>query len=231
MQISRQKTNRYSGFTLAEVLITLGIIGIVAAMTIPVLVNYFTEQAYITQFQKVYTELSQAYIQAAQDSGTTANQWASQQDLYNNLKPYLKVSQDCNGNKGCFPNLNYKTMNGDATSNNFYNLSGAYYYKFRLADGASICTSNVLGNLYIDTNGDKAPNRLGYDLFMVYLDTKNNAPYIRWTTAVDSADVNFCNNNSTAKGTYNGWGCSYWVLRHWNMDYLHRDLTSAEWNN
>lgn len=48
------KSQRYTGFTLAEVLITLGIIGIVAAMTIPTLVNNSQKKSYVTQLKKFY---------------------------------------------------------------------------------------------------------------------------------------------------------------------------------
>ena len=50
------------GFTLAEVLVTLGIIGVVSAMTLPTLVKNHQRQVYVTQLQKVYNELSQALL-------------------------------------------------------------------------------------------------------------------------------------------------------------------------
>ena len=55
-----QKYNltKSSGFTLAEVLVTLGIIGVVAAMTIPTLMQNYQRQSYVTQLKKVYNELN-----------------------------------------------------------------------------------------------------------------------------------------------------------------------------
>ena len=50
-------------FTLAEVLITLGIIGIVAAMTMPVLIAKYRSKVLETQFKKRYSEVSQVFIQ------------------------------------------------------------------------------------------------------------------------------------------------------------------------
>lgn len=55
---------RRFAFTLAEVLITLGIIGVVAAMTIPVLVQKYKEQATVTRVKKFYSVFSQAYTMA-----------------------------------------------------------------------------------------------------------------------------------------------------------------------
>lgn len=48
--------NKRFGFTLSEVLVTLGIIGVVSAMTVPTLMNNYQRQAYVTQLHKVYNE-------------------------------------------------------------------------------------------------------------------------------------------------------------------------------
>lgn len=66
---------KISGFTLAEVLITLGIIGVVAALTIPVLMNYYAKNSTVTKLQKSYTILSQAIKLSEQDNGPTS-QWS-----------------------------------------------------------------------------------------------------------------------------------------------------------
>ena len=47
-------------FTLAEVLVTLAIIGVVAAMTVPTLMQNYQRKVYVAQLQKVYNEASQA---------------------------------------------------------------------------------------------------------------------------------------------------------------------------
>ena len=62
---------RRVGFTLAEVLITLGIIGIVSAMTIPTLVKNYQQMLLVTRFKKEYSTLSQAYKLALLDFGPT----------------------------------------------------------------------------------------------------------------------------------------------------------------
>ena len=57
-----KRTNGLGGFTLAEVLITLGIIGVVAAMTMPTLINSTQGAQYKTAFKKSLTVLSQAVV-------------------------------------------------------------------------------------------------------------------------------------------------------------------------
>lgn len=56
-------------FTLAEVLITLGIIGIVAALTMPALINSYQKMVLKNQFKKVYSTISQAFVKAQADLG------------------------------------------------------------------------------------------------------------------------------------------------------------------
>ena len=55
-------------FTLAEVLVTLGIIGVVSAMTVPTLMQNYQRKSYVTQLHKVYNELSQALVQYQNDN-------------------------------------------------------------------------------------------------------------------------------------------------------------------
>lgn len=57
------------GFTLAEVLITLGIIGVVAAMTLPSLVSNYQKQAYVAGIKKAYSMLSNMMSKIAADEG------------------------------------------------------------------------------------------------------------------------------------------------------------------
>ena len=53
---------KFKGFTLAEVLITLGIIGVVAAMTMPTLINSTQGAQYKTAYKKALSVLSQAVV-------------------------------------------------------------------------------------------------------------------------------------------------------------------------
>lgn len=87
-------------FTLAEVLITLGIIGIVAELTIPTLINSFEKQVVVVSLQKFYSNMSQAiklseitngqtsqWVYPAQYDPVTTKQWF---DTY--LAPYIKYN-------------------------------------------------------------------------------------------------------------------------------------------
>ena len=86
----------FQGFTLAEVLITLGIIGVVAAMTMPSLIANHKEKETVAKLKKVYSVLQQATTFAKQEYGEVS-EW-DYSDPYEfgqkYFKPYLKVIVD-----------------------------------------------------------------------------------------------------------------------------------------
>ena len=66
---------KVSAFTLAEVLITLGVIGVVAALTIPQLVKNYKEKVLLQQAKKMYSVISNALVRYANDMGTPGEYW------------------------------------------------------------------------------------------------------------------------------------------------------------
>ncbi|HNW25174.1 MAG TPA: type II secretion system protein [Candidatus Gastranaerophilaceae bacterium] len=167
----------YTGFTLAEVLITLTIIGVVAALTVPNLYAYYQKTQYVTQLKKVYSEISQAIKLLMADEGvnklsasnTLTFDEVSDYDEFiqglgdNFFKKYFKVIKDCGTGYECFAN-NYKTID----ENNFSGITCSY--SVIIASGASICTSQIAspsmpGDFFVDINGLNPPNVAGRDLF------------------------------------------------------------------
>lgn len=220
---------KIKAFTLAEVLITLGIIGVVASLTLPILISSYQESTYIQQFKKVYAELSQIYIRASQDSGgETASSWDHPESF---LKPYFKTTEVCEQTAGCFPNVNYKGIKGSSTGVIPYNANISFY-KYRLADGTSIgiTAGAATKDVTIDINGDQGPNQFGYDAFVLTLTDNNGAPYI--DGSANFYQLKDCSKTlATTNGAHSrdGGSCAHWIIKSWNMDYLHRDLSSSEW--
>ena len=84
------------GFTLAEVLITLGIIGVVAAMTIPSLLQNHRKKVVETKLKKFYSTINEAVKLAEVEFGPAKDwEWNTPDDMYNNyLKKYLSNVQE-----------------------------------------------------------------------------------------------------------------------------------------
>lgn len=219
-------------FTLAEVLITLGIIGVVAALTMPSLIAKYKERETVVKLKKMYSVISQAYQQVLNDNGDPTN-WgltgtnaASANIVLARFTPYLKISKNCGSASGCFPNVTYKGLNNTNVVN--INTSTVHTGRAILNDGMSIyfyvqskdCNitysgaANVCANVGVDINGFNPPNQLGKDLFDFTITTDRVVPYgIAGATGEASFETDCL--------TGYGWGCAAWVVTNENLDYLH----------
>ena len=74
-----------NAFTLAEVLITLGIIGVAAAMTMPSLIAEHKEKSTIARLKKVYSVLDNAYM-LARNENMDVSSWFPDDNIKNFLK-------------------------------------------------------------------------------------------------------------------------------------------------
>ncbi len=164
-----------AAFTLAEVMVTLGIIGVVSAMTVPTLMQNYQRQSYVTQLHKVYNELSQALLRYQTDKNAINFKEAglSGSEAYTEFqKNYFKVVQDCGTTQTpCFAS-SYKKMSGSST--NFKCKYGC----MSLASGAAIGGygngTNGVYEIVVDVNGQKGPNIFGRDAFTMYIYTAQN---------------------------------------------------------
>ena len=183
-----------SGFTLAEVLVTLGIIGVVSAMTVPTLMSNHQRTVYVTQLRKVYSEFQQAAISQINSQNAINLMEAgvrSDAAMQTFIKNQFNVVKDCTGDPSDCLADSYKNMDGAAVTS--YSDTGAAC--FALASGATICakyapftlqylkasdtnadgldavkkeftSKSAIGDLIIDVNGKEGPNILGRDLFL-----------------------------------------------------------------
>ncbi len=180
-----------AAFTLAEVLITLGIIGIVAALTMPGLMAKFRQIQFETAFKKDYStiqnairfitedeNLSMCYVYWPKNMGYQSMREDCKQ-LKSSLVRVLRLSEYKNSerlkdkyirksevmaNGGRLVNGNCAMDSWLSSAHAFITLHGAIYY------------INYAGfpNIVIDVNGHTGPNRWGYDVFYMVLSKHND---------------------------------------------------------
>lgn len=212
-------------FTLAEVLITLTIIGIIASMTIPVVVQNIQDNGFQTKMKKEYSVLSEAFQLIKNENGGSfvdalagcSNPSVCISDIFKQKLSYLK---SCDTNDGanlnvCFPELSkIKFLNGTA-ANDMY-VGNSYTEGLVLKDGTSMAmelgnancsdTTGVYNNncgwITIDVNGISAPNTWGRDIFVFQV----FADALRPTTPVQAAPAWLNYDDCTRAAT--GWTCS-----------------------
>jgi len=223
-------------FTLSEVLITLGIIGIVAAMTMPMLLANSREKEMVSRLKKAYSNVSQAF-QRTIVVNNTPNYWNLRQEgdpsgaisIQDKISEYFIVSKDCQANGGCWPNAEIIKLDGTSTGLNFG--SDTSFATFRIADGtlyafrvlSADCDADfgnmgalkkVCAEMYIDINGERRPNIMGYDVFKFYI-VKNGIYPAGLSSDTETSFEEECLHKTS------GLGCTAWVIDRANMDYLH----------
>lgn len=202
------------GFTMAEVLITLGIIGIVASMTMPMLIAKHRSKVLESQFQKRYSELSQAitmlkskdeYVYGMYDGPNFQEVLVKQ---YSGAKTTMRsiYLQGASTQKRLlgFELPVYKTFNkGMDFSKGLLDDGFVYlnqeFFIYINADNNNLTTKF----LAIDVNGSKGPNIVGYDLFFFKLDEKD-------TLRLYSDNETYC--SPTNASDRNGLSCSYFAV-------------------
>lgn len=209
---------RKLAFTLAEVLITLGIIGIVAAITIPQLVNNYKAKRLRTQFLKSYSTIQQAFKEMEADDVSTDPTTYNTLEYYKTFMNYLQAPMDCGiGDNKYLPCVYmrdssskdykpYKTYNGKTNASMILFDDG----QIALQDGTLLLFENYAPRMRVfvsvDLNGyNNKPNRWGYDLFTFQLvDNQLKAMGDTGTTYTDLST--YCNVNS--QDEYNGIACA-----------------------
>jgi len=193
-------------FTLAETLIVMGIIGVVAALTLPNLNSSTGDKEKVTKLKKVYQNLQDAYgrsvaIYGPMDEWTT-NISATSEDVKkagDRITEFMKLQKN-NATNG----IGLVTGGG---SN--------YYYQFILADNTSVAIyySHSSGYIIIDIDGEnKGQNKYGVDRFQFTYDNNGNI----YPFGYNYDDTQLQNNCFKTKGA----GCTAWIIQTDNMDYL-----------
>lgn len=170
----KKNLNVHSGkhaFTLAEVLITLGIIGVIAALTIPSLIANYQKKVVVTKLKKFYSTMSQAITLSEIDNGT-AKDWnynlEGDKFFDNYVKNYFKINTESK-TKDFLSNYKMTNLNGTECTSYAWCAFGNNTF-ITLADGATLGISKSSSNgtmiIFIDINGHKKPNVMGKDIFI-----------------------------------------------------------------
>ena len=176
-------------FTLAEVLITLGIIGVVAAMTIGVLVQNYQKQVVLNKLKQSYSQINTGmqYVANTEFEGRGIGDWTCPDQEYNVANQTLcfyKVIEHITPGAKIFTPTDFEHVacasQGDYKqyTNNWGNIREGRYlsnasFSAYLPNGACVIwnwkgwAGDGRGNLFIDVDGPyKGPNKEGKDLFV-----------------------------------------------------------------
>lgn len=182
-------------FTLAEVLITLGIIGVIAAITLPNLITNFQKKVVATKLKKLYAVTQQAVKMSVVENDETSgwNYELAEKDIYSFSKqyfaPYFTGAQIYKGKEYCKLVKNKYEIHNLANNKIATPCSDAYAV-IELIDGSYFITKEKHDTgyewLYLDINGLSGPNKIARDIFVLNMEpnffrnTRKNADIIFW---------------------------------------------------
>lgn len=197
--VTKKARNYKIAFTLAEVLVTLAIIGVVAAYTIPTLMRSYQKTQYITGLKKAYTIFNQVLKEVTIDYDCTndlkctglfaSTGGVGAKAFGDEIVKYLKVSENCelSSDQNCWADKTYLNYDGTPSTSDTNRNSKDTQYKFTTIDGMSFSIQHsgdpncgtmlgwqnnltqVCGWLYVDVNGLKGPNYMGRDVYKFYI--------------------------------------------------------------
>ncbi len=173
-------------FTLAEVLITLGIIGVVAALTLPTLIQKQQEQATVVSVKKFYSAFSQAYLQAIEENGTLDNWGLTDSENYENDDGKLEHTDESLANYDKFLTIMSKYVKSvkyekigkqnEEETTGFVMPDGTRITGVWLSPSTCTTETSYCGDFYITTKGKKRETvggKMSKNTFLLsFIDTK-----------------------------------------------------------
>ena len=246
-KINNSLLKKKLAFTLAEVLIVISIIGIVAEIVIPDIVADVFDSYSLAMVKEDYSILQQSIKIVETNNGTSFSDCyiggnsldAATDAVTSIIAANLKIAKDCGRNPGCFSPNGYKYLadgfNGLHSPLNLDDAATFSMNKMILANGSSlgiVVKSLILGpapsyslyqvDFFVDVNGLKGPNRLGYDTFLFRI--FNRQAFGPWWAPNNNQNNDKGCYSATIGFTGQGYGCAGWAVYYNTVKYKNGEI-------
>ncbi len=225
------------GFTLSEVLITLGVIGIVSVLTVPAVMKNYRNRLYVAQLKKIQAQISDAATSMMNDSGVSS---LAETKISTACAAGTPVTE-CKTGIQFFLNTYFKTIKKNCGTNRtnpcvaaagqYRHLDGSGSlslpndYCIQTINGQTICgfynNNNHCLSVMVDVNGQGQPNTIGRDVFAMDVHRDTKVSDYNSGCSPDSEGFVGCNAKKDSDSIYkNAAGCFNAVKdAHWEMNY------------
>lgn len=191
--VSNHAKSKNLAFTLAEVLITLGIIGVVAAITIPTLIANTQKKEAVTRLKGAYSQIAQAIRLSEADNGDVSGWDLSSNDWFETyITNYIKYQKDTFKDLSDEKSIPYKRISGARETDLALlrpGFGGSKVYTLLngidiIAGGDNWSQRETGRGIIVDTNGVfSKPNQFGKDTFYLVVNQDHGlAPMGKWKT-------------------------------------------------
>lgn len=232
----KRKTKK--GFTLAETLITIGIIGIVAALTLPTVMTKTQEHQTVLKVKRIYSLLQTIEMKMRSEHGEM-NLWTDDSlDFFiQEFSKHVKIIKTCKDASKCtksFSSTYPAIILADGTAIGFKRRSPnqssdtnfhACYTSIRRTNNGYDIHYGSCAKIMVDINGKGKPNKNNYDTFEFRFYTNGVLPNGIKGCTVAAESFEECMNDLHLRPNMQGFefdtGCTAWVVQKENMDYLH----------
>ena len=235
-------------FTLAETLVVMGIIGVVAALTIPNLNQSTGNKEKVVKLKKIYSNLEDAYGRATAVYGPL-DEWFG--DIYSlgydtvimkfagRIEEFLKVSKKCEVDKQetCFAFKRAEVNISPSPNSSSYILADGTALRMSFSDFERDGKRHWRISIIVDIDGNKGANSYGKDTFAFAINDDDLVltPYGASNTPGGQHITESCFSTTKPGSRIN---CTGWVIETGNMDYLKLDKdgkcpngTELSWEN
>ena len=208
-------------FTLAETLIVIGIIGVVAALTLPNLNSSTGDKEKVVKLQKLYSNMNDALGRVQAVYGPI-NTWPKDgnhtERFMNRLFEFMKVTIVCSmgdSSKTCWS----ESLSGQPNYGSFITADGSgvfVFASFNCDQATTVSGDKSCGSIKIDIDGPhKGKNEYGIDMFYFAIAEKQG---IIPNHSREFNNISWINYPTTCFSWHPY--CTAWVIENGNMDYL-----------
>ena len=187
VELNMKNNIKRLGFSLAELLITIGIVGALSIMLLPMLKNNYDAHVTEARTRTSYNSIMQA-VSLSKNAGTATKDINAEVWFNRYIKGGIQIAMNCGNTDKCWHKIT--TLNNENCSINGFADS---VYSFKLTNGTSILiaeisslystayfgvdneTSNTIA-LFFDINGDDLPNIIGQDVYILVWKNKELVP-------------------------------------------------------
>lgn len=227
---------KQKAFTLAEILVVVGIIGVVSMITLPNLTQGTSNTETIAKVKQFDADLQNALALVTDKYGENALNLSTSTAVGERLLQYFNVSKTCGvaTGQGCFASSNVTAVSGTNSRSSLD--SDSTIYKIILKDGSSVAVYRFNGNsltmpsnyllvmlvdyggyIYFDVDGPrKGLNKFGSDIFR-FVYTQNGLYRVSPRDFASGVVSSYC--KTTVSYNY----CTDWILNFGNMEYMDCD--------
>lgn len=209
-----KKFCKINAFTLAEVLLTLVVVGVISVLTVPTLKNHADEARYVAATQKAMSEIAAATSNAELAYGEASN-WNFKSST---VKEYYRKTM----NTVPFPKGSKKSWERNVLGGQNAGFNPAFMtadgMAWEIHDGGYGCGG---GCALVDVNGSAPPNTVGIDIHGFRIGTLCNGSNKSGDFGVYAMGDGKNDNNS-------GWACTAYIIKHKKMPWLYTPMAGCE---